>query len=174
MMWPDKRYKVIYADPPWPMKFVPRKVRPKQLDMPYRVMTIEDIKGLPVNGIANQDGCHLFLWATHKYLPIAFDVMASWGFKYNCCLTWDKGYGFTPFSFMWSTEFLLYGQLPNRWVRPIGVGRHKTMINHKPMGHSVKPDIVRDMIVNFIGDVPRVELFARKKVDGWDAWGDEV
>ena len=41
-------------------------------------------------------------------------------------------------------------------------------------GHSKKPDEVRQRIVELLGDVPRIELFARKRVNGWDAWGDEI
>ncbi len=41
-------------------------------------------------------------------------------------------------------------------------------------GHSQKPDEARDKIIELAGDLPRVELFAREKTDGWDAWGNEV
>jgi len=170
----SKKYNIIYADPPWPMKVIPRKVRPKQLDMPYSVMTYEDICNLPVQNICDDNECHLFLWTTQKWLPKAFYVMECWGFKYNCTITWDKTYGFTPFSFMWSTEFLLYGQLKGKWKRPKGIGKFKTCHQHKPIGHSIKPHLFRQIIMGFCGDLPRIELFARKKILGWDVWGNEV
>lgn len=176
-----KRYQIIYADPPWPIKIISRHVRPHQLDMPYKIMTYDEICQLPVRDICDQETCHLFLWTTQKWLPKAFKVMGDWGFQYNCTLTWDKTYGFTPFSFMWSTEFLLYGQLKGKWQRPLGVGKFKTCFTEKPREHSVKPDTVRDMIVSFCGDLPRIELFARPRVnmfgrntEGWDCWGNEV
>jgi len=176
-----KKYQIIYCDPPWPIKIISRQVRPKQLDMPYKTMTLEDICNLPIQSIADDKECSLFLWTTHKYLPKAFEVMDRWGFSYNCTITWNKTYGFTPFSFMWSTEFLLYGQLKNKWVRQPGVGKFKTCFEHKPLGHSIKPDLFRKVIKGFCGkDKPAIELFARKeeslfnKFDGWDVWGNEV
>jgi len=176
----NKKYQIIYADPPWPIKKMPRQVRPKQLDMPYKTMTFKDICSLPIQDISDENECNLFLWTTHKWLPKAFSVMESWGFGYNCTITWDKGYGFTPYSFMWSSEFLLYGQLKNKWVRQPGIGKHKTVIKHKPIGHSIKPQIFRDTIKLFCGDKPAIELFARPisplfpKTPGWDVWGNEV
>ena len=40
--------------------------------------------------------------------------------------------------------------------------------------HSKKPDIIRNKIVEFCGDIPRIELFARQKTEGWDIWGNEI
>ena len=181
--FPNKKYQIIYADCPWNIKIISRQVRPKQLDMPYKRMSYEEICKLPVKEICDDNQCHLFLWTTHKWLPKAFKVMEDWGFKYNCTLTWNKTYGFTPFSFMWSTEFLLYGQLKDKWKRPIGVGKFKTCFTEKPTEHSRKPSMVRNMIIGFCGDLPRIELFARPPKDllfedesykGWDVWGNEV
>jgi len=169
-----KKYKIIYADPPWPIKIISRRVRPKQLDMPYKIMNLEDICKLPVRTIADENECNLFLWTTHKYLPKAFQVLEAWGFSYNCTLTWNKTYGFTPFSFMWSTEFILYGQLKDKWVKQPGIGKYKTCHESKPIGHSVKPQVFRDIITGFCGEKPRIELFARQKTEGWDVWGNEV
>lgn len=169
----NKKYQIIYADPPWPIKIISRRVRPKQLDMPYKRMSVAEIKLLPVWTLLNPSGCHLFLWATHKYLPEAFKVMEFWGFKYHCCLTWDKTYGFTPFSFMWSTEFCLYGQLKDKWMKPSRIGL-KTLITEKPTGHSTKPKSMYKLIETYCGDLPRIELFARQKVEGWNCWGNEV
>ena len=181
--FPNKKYQIIYADPPWNIKIISRQVRPKQLDMPYKRMSYEDICNLPVKDICNQEHCHLFLWTTHKWLPKAFKVMENWGFQYNCTLTWDKTYGFTPFSFMWSTEFCLYGQLKNKWKNPIGIGKFKTCFMEKPREHSRKPERMKEIIMGFCGDLPRIELFARPPKDllfedenykGWDLWGNEV
>ena len=167
-----KKYQIIYADPPWPIKNISKRVRPKQLDMPYKRMNTTDIKLLPVWKIIDPGGCHLFLWTTHKYLPEAFKIMDFWGFNYHCCLTWNKTYGFTPFSFMWSTEFCLYGQLPKKWLRPKRIGI-KTLITEKPTKHSSKPQAMYELIEEYAnGD--KIELFARKRREGWDCWGNEV
>lgn len=171
--FPDKKYQIIYADPPWNIKIILRKVRPKQLDMSYSRMSLKQIKELPIQNIVSKNGCHLFLWTTHKYLPRAFEVMSSWGFEYHCTLTWDKTYGFTPFSFMWSTEFCLYGQIKGKWIRPNKIGI-KTLIREKPTKHSRKPLAMIRLVDSFCGDLARIELFARYRVEGWDAWGDEI
>ncbi len=173
MKFPDKKYKIIYADPPWNVSQFSRIVRPSQKPHPYSKMKLTDIKKMDVRSIADDEGCHLFLWTTHKWLPKAFEVMEAWGFKYHCTLTWNKTFGFTPFSFMWSTEFCLYGQLKGKWMKPEKFGI-KTLIDEKPTRHSKKPMKMVNLIESFCGDLNRIELFARDKKEGWDAWGDEV
>jgi len=175
-----KKYQIIYADPPWKIHFLGRKLTRPNQHSKYEFMDVEDIKNLPIRNIVNKNGCHLFLWATHKYLPYAFEVMKSWGFKYHCCLTWDKTYGITPYSFMFSTEFCLYGQIPDKWIKPKGFGI-KTLITEKPTEHSRKPFAMRKLILDYCGNLPRLELFARERKDmfgsdleGWDVWGNEV
>ena len=167
----DKKYQIIYADPPWPMKLISRHVRPKQLDMPYKVMDLASIKLLPVWNLIDSAGCHLFLWTTHTYLPHAFKVMDMWGFDYHCCLTWDKTYGFTPFSFMWSTEFCLYGQVKDKWIKPARIGL-KTLITEKPTKHSAKPIAMYELIEQY-STGNKLELFSRNHRENWDCWGNE-
>jgi N6-adenosine-specific RNA methylase IME4 len=168
-----KKYQIIYADPPWNVSLFSRTVRPQQLPHPYPKMKLEDIKSLPVKDIADQNGSHLFLWTTHKWLPKAFEVMQAWGFNYHCCLTWDKTYGFTPFSFMWSTEFCIYGQIKGKWMKLRKMGE-KTLVREKPQKHSKKPQSMRKLILKACGDLSRIELFAREKTPGWDVLGNEV
>lgn len=168
-----KKYQIIYADPPWKIHFLGRKeTRPNQ-SPDYKFMDLEDIKNLPVKNIADENGCHLFMWTTHKNLPFSFDVMTAWGFKYHCCITWDKTFGITPYSFMFSTEFCLYGQIPKKWLKPKKMGT-KTLFTCKPNGHSKKPQMMRSLIEQHCGELQRIELFAREKTIGWDVWGNEV
>lgn len=173
LTFPNKKYQIIYVDPPWSIKLISRQMRPYQLDLPYTTMSLEDIKNLPIKKIIDyENGCHLFLWTTHKFLPLTFSILDFWGFKYHCCLTWDKTFGFTPFSFMWSTEFCLYAQLKNKWIKPDKIGL-KTLITEKSTKHSRKPISMRKLIEEFCGNLPKIELFAREKFVGWDYWGDE-
>ena len=89
-----QKFKTIVVDPPWKYgkwgKANP-KSRPNGIDynLPYDYMTIDEIKGLPIRNLAD-DNCELYLWTTQKYLPIAFDVLRVWGFKYCQTLTWCK------------------------------------------------------------------------------------
>ena len=86
---PNKKYNIIYADPPWQIKKIKRSVRPNQIKMDYPTMKLEDIKNLKVQNLT-EDNCVLFLWTIQKYLKDAFDVMQEWGFRYQRTITWDK------------------------------------------------------------------------------------
>jgi len=167
-----KKYQIIYADPPWPVEKIKRKVRPNQIKMDYPTMTLTEIRalGIPLQScMANS--CKLFLWATHKYLPIAFDVMKWWGFQYQRTITWDKQNGMCLFGFHHRTEFLLFGYKGKIEMYPKQKA-FPTIVVAKSARHSEKPNIFREFIEPF-GE-PRLELFARQKADGWDCWGNEV
>ena len=169
-----KKYQVIYADPPWSISnFLQRKEsRPNQGDLKYQKMTMEQIVGLPVNQIS-QENCCLFIWATQKFLPQVFNVVDKWGFKYHLTLTWDKMNGLCLCGFHRRTEFLIFaykGKLP---VFP----KKKTIpsllqYSSKKLRHSQKPDEIRNLVGTF-GET-RIELFARQKTEGWDVWGNEI
>ena len=168
--FPDKKYQIIYADPPWPVKKILRKSRPNQIEMDYPIMSIEEIKNLAVRDLADINST-LWLWTTHAYLPKAFEVMALWGFKYQRTITWDKHNGMCLFGFHHRTEFLLFGYkgklpiYPSRKAFP-------TLITASSYRHSAKPQIFRDLIAPF--GLNKIELFAREKTEGWDAWGNEI
>jgi len=168
--FPDKKYQIIYADPPWAVKKIIRKTRPNQIEMDYPTMSLDEIKALPVGSIAEDNSC-LFLWTTHAYLPKAFGVMDAWGFRYQRTITWDKQNGMCLFGFHHRTEFLLFGyrgkieMYPRRKAIP-------TIVQAKSERHSAKPQIFRDLIAPF-GE-SRIELFARQRTKGWDVWGNEV
>lgn len=165
-----KKYQIIYADPPWDVKKIIRKTRPNQVVMDYPTMSLDAIKKLPIQDIAD-DKSVLFLWTTHAYLPKSFEVIDAWGFKYQRAITWDKNNGMCLFGFHHRTEFLLFGykgkieMYPKRKAFP-------TMVVAKSDYHSSKPQVFRDLIAPF-GNT-KIELFARQKTEGWDVWGNEV
>ena len=168
--FPNKKYNIILADPPWPIKKIQRKVRPNQKDMDYPTMSIEEILNLPVQSLCDNT-CVLFLWTIQKYLRDAFDVVEKWGFKYQRTITWDKQNGMCLFGFHHRTEFVLFGykgkieMYPKRKTVP-------TIWVEKSPKHSKKPDGFQKAIEVF-GD-RRIELFARRAIDGWDVWGNEI
>ena len=170
MDFPNKKYNIIYADPPWKIKKIKRKSRPNQIKMDYPVMELEDIKNLPVKNIS-KDNSVLFLWTIQKYLKDSFDVMNQWGFKYQRTITWDKGNGMCLFGFHHRTEFLLFGYKGKLEMYPKRKN-FPTLINAKSKYHSSKPGIFRELIKPF-GD-KKIELFAREKTEGWDVWGNQV
>jgi N6-adenosine-specific RNA methylase IME4 len=143
------------------------------LPLPYPTMTVDEIKALPVNTLAD-DNCELYLWTTQKYLPHAFGVIEAWGFKYCQTLIWCKqprgtGQGgvYCP-----TNEFLLLARIGKApIVKRIDSTWFLTKRPHN--SHSTKPEFFQDMIEQ-VSNPPRIELFARRKRIGWDVWGNEV
>lgn len=170
-----KKYQIIYADPAW--SYQDKSCNGNASDH-YKTMSIKDICNLNVGGVADTD-CVLFLWVTYPLLKEGLQTMEAWGFKY-------KTIGFQWLKKNKKADSFFYGL--GRWTRGntecclIGVkGKPKRLSNRvsqliieRIQGHSKKPDIVRDKIVELMGDLPRVELFARQKVEGWDSWGNEI
>lgn len=175
--FPDKKYQIIYADPPWTYNDK-RGGTPRWGAIQYNTMTQEEIKQLPVQDITDKD-CVLFMWATMPLLQEALDVIKSWGFKYKTCgFCWVKqnpsGKGIYSGLGQWvqgNAELCLLATKGH----PHRISKCVKQIVMSPRGiHSRKPPEVRERIVELLGDVPRIELFARERVDGWDAWGNEV
>ena len=179
--FPNKKYQIIYADPPWKYEtwteLKTEKLRKKCGSLCYPSMTLSQICELPIKKIAD-DECILFIWITMPKLNEVFKVIEAWGFIYKtCAFTWVKqnpsGNGVYSGLGHWTLanpELCLlatHEKFPKR-VNPI-----KQLIFAPRSIHSKKPDIVRDKIIELVGDLPRIELFARYKVKGWDAWGNE-
>ena len=173
MSLPEKKYKTIYADPPWPERGGGKIKR--GADRHYPLMRIEDIAALPVTDLADPEGCHLYLWATNNYLPAALEVMAAWGFRYITTITWIKDRMGLGQYFRGMTEHCLFGVLGKLSYKTIdGKRQQGTTGFYAPKGrHSQKPEEMRQMIEK-VSYGPRIELFARQIAPGWDAWGNEV
>jgi N6-adenosine-specific RNA methylase IME4 len=159
------------VDPPWPVKKIVRRVRPNQKHcLDYPTMQIDEITALPIPTISADDSV-LFLWTTHAFLPTSFNIMSSWGFRYQRTLTWDKQNGMCLFGFHHRTEFCLFGykgkleMYPRRKAIP-------TCFVAKSGRHSEKPKEFYDMVSIF--GSPCLDVFARCERQGWDVWGNEV
>jgi len=167
------KYQIIYADPPWQYD---ENWGNGAVIHHYVSMLLNDICALPVSKIAD-DNCHLYLWVTNPFIREGLEVVDAWGFQYKQLLTWVKteanmainmGLGYY---FRVATEhciFAVRGKLP-RLDKSI-----KNVFLAPQTKHSKKPEIFRDLIIRHSGDLPRIELFARQKVEGWDCWGNEV
>jgi N6-adenosine-specific RNA methylase IME4 len=175
--FPLRKYEIIYADPPWQYND-PKNNDPKMGGITYPTMTLNDICEMPVRDISERN-CSLFLWATMPMLTEALQVIHSWGFKYTtCAFTWVKlnpsGEGIYSGLGHWTNgnaELCLFAKKG----APKRIAKNVKQIVMAPRGrHSAKPDEVRHRIVQLVGDLPRIELFARQRTDGWDAWGNEV
>ncbi len=178
------RYRTIVADPPWPISDFPKwfaseaeGVTPR----PYDVMSVDEIKALPVKDWAEGDkwhvngdrgGCNLFLWTTTQFLVAAHEVCEAWRFKPTAVLVWCKparpgGLGGT---FKANVEFVVVAR---RGSPPRATSSSGTRWFQWPVGaHSQKPEAFLDMVEN-ISPGPYLEMFARRARFGWDYWGDE-
>lgn len=179
MIFPDKKYGVIYADPAW--EFNNKKTGGSMKSgaaANYSTMTLDDLKALPVQEIADDD-CALVMWWVGSQPQEALDLVKSWGFELK-----------TMTGFVWTKltrnnkQFFGMGY----WTRagaecciiavkgkPKPASHNVRSVVSSVVGkHSEKPAEIRDHIVELFGDVPRIELFARQRAEGWDAWGDEV
>lgn len=168
---PSGQYRCIVIDPPWDMQKIEREDRPRQGEyLDYPTMTLEDIAALPVRDLAFADGCHLYLWTTHKYLPDALSLVAGWGFHYQCLMTWVKPGGMTPYSWMYNTEHVLFARMGDLPLLKNGM---KLSFDAPAIGHSIKPDVFYERVL-LASPEPRYEMFARRERDGFIGWGNEA
>lgn len=173
-----KKYNIIYADPPWQFRVYSDKGKGRSAENHYPTMSIKDICELPIKELAD-DNCVLFMWITYPTLKEAMSVIESWGFKYKTvAFVWVKQNKKSPTLF-WGLGY---------WTRanseicilatkgsPKRVSAKVHQIIMTPVEiHSKKPKEVKERIVELLGDLPKIELFARQSTDGWDVWGNEI
>lgn len=189
--FPNKKYQIIYADPPWSYKVWTEDKKQAQgcAKKHYQTMSIKDICDLPVKQITDQN-CKLFLWATPPCLPEALQTIEAWGFEYKTVVfAWiktnkrqdQKQLSFLPIDFIdrfygighWTAsniELCLGALMPNGKLNRQSKSISQIVLAPR-REHSRKPDEIREKIVELCGNISRIELFARQRVDGWDAWG---
>lgn len=170
-----KKYSIVYADPPW--QYEQKGVEGAAAKI-YPTMPLEELCRLPVANLTEKDAV-LFLWTTFPMLPNALQLIKAWGFRYkNTAFLWLKqnksGRGW-----YFGLGFWTRGNAEICLLATKGHPKRKSNRVHQfiisPLReHSRKPDETREKIVELIGDLPRIELFAREKTDGWDAWGNEI
>jgi len=173
------KFEIILADPPWPYQGYAKKEGWRTSVSHYKTMSIDDIKSLNIASIAAEN-CALFLWSTGAMLPTTIAIMEVWGFRYktmgfvfiktNKDGTYKKGMGWWTRQ---NAEFCLLGLRGQ--PRRVDASVHSVVVAPFTR-HSAKPPIVRKRIVQLMGDVPRVELFARQEneyVEGWIRTGLE-
>ena len=189
----DDNYNIIYADPPWSYTRTIGNGTIRRTDgqSHYPTMSVDSLRqiGYHVQRISRKNSA-LLLWATLPNLPAALQVMESWGFKYKTCwCTWVKtnkagdkpffGVGYYTRS---NAELCLLGvkgriasfkNLVEDEVRDGNPNAMSSICIEPPRQHSRKPETVRNNIVTFFGDVPRIELFAREQSPGWCVLGNQ-
>lgn len=171
----NKKYDIIYAAPPWQYRNMGNIQA--TANSHYNTMSQEEINNLPVDKLS-KDNSILFLWATFPKIQEALDTIKAWGFEYKTVeFVWIKKNknGGNFFGVGWYTksnaEICL---IATKGKPPKQSNKVSQIIETIREEHSKKPQQVRDKIIEFCGDLPRVELFARQAVEGWDCWGNEA
>lgn len=171
----NKKYQIILADPPW-NESGGGKIK-RGADRHYPLMKTKDICELPVPDITDEN-CHLYLWVTNNHLQDGLDVIKAWGFKYKTAITWVKDRIGLGQYFRGQTEHCLFavkGMIPYKVID----GKRQqavTYFNAVRKKHSQKPETMREFIekVSDRDGFNKIELFARERFLGWDAWGNEI
>ena len=171
---PTKLYRTVVIDPPWKVvcNLTNEKFYRTGRKLPYETMTDEEILNFPINDFADRE-CDLFLWVTHTKLPIGLKILQKWGFKYHVLLTWDKQSGVCINGFYRKTEFVIYAYRGKQGIN-VGEGNYiPTLFGEKAKRHSQKPNKFYELICKRTLE-PRIDIFARRKHYGFDAWGNQV
>ncbi|OBX05390.1 modification methylase [Gallibacterium genomosp. 3] len=185
---PNKRYDVIYADPPWDyggkMQYDKSSIKTENIgfeknvfisaaNFQYPTLKLKQLKELDVNSISADD-CLLFMWTTGPHLANSIELGEAWGFEYKTvAFVWDKQIHNPGRYTLSQTEFVLVfkkGRIPT----PRGVRNVRQLLSVKRGKHSEKPDHIIEAITRMFPQQQKIELFARRSYTGWDNWGIEV
>jgi len=167
---PEGKYNTIVIDPDWPIDKIHRDMIPQGKDLEYgeKRTSLEAIENLKMPASKN---CHLFLWTTQKYLPISFEILKGWGFKYIFTMVWCKTGGFQPFNLpQYNCEFAVYGRIGSPEF--LETKSFFTCFHGKRREHSRKPKEFYDLIRRVCPE-PRIDIFSREQIEGFESWGDE-
>lgn len=179
----NKKYNIIYLDPPWEYKqqqinfqhYESGKKYINSVKEHYPTMSKNELYGMKsvINNINDSSSCLLFMWATCPNLDLAIDLGREWGFEFKTvAFVWDKqrtNYGFYTLSQCELCLVFKKGKIPKKDVNNI-----KQFLSEHVGKHSTKPTEVRNRIDLMFSKHPRIELFARQQIAGWDCWGNEV
>ena len=177
-----RAYKVVYADFPWPYYGDPNK--DQAAGKHYSLMTEQEVLSFPMRDLFDGHGV-LFLWATGPKMDLAYEAIKAWKlYARGIAYVWIKtrkdgkpiaGQGCRPTLVKQMDEYVI-GVTTCKTGRPLKILTERQGQNvFAPRGrHSEKPEEVRRRIEELCGDVPRIELFARRRATGWDAWGNQV
>lgn len=166
----DRRYPVIYADPPWQYDFSPSNDR--SIENHYPTMPIEDILAMDVAALATPDAM-LFLWAPPSFIKKGIAVLEAWGFELASSMVWDKDRIGTGIYFRQQHEYLLLGKRGDP-ITPVPGTQPASVLRIPRAEHSAKPVEIYDIIERMYPGLPKIELFSRSPRLGFDAWGNQA
>lgn len=185
---PNKKYDIIYADPPWDyggkMQFDKSSKKDINIDFKknvfissasfkYPTVKLAELKKIDLSKISAPD-CLLFMWTTGPQLANAIELGESWGFEFKTiAFIWDKmAHNPGQYTLSQTEQCLVFkkGRIPN----PRGIRNAKQFFQSPRSKHSEKPEYVIDNITKMFPQQKKIELFARRTYPGWDAWGLEA
>lgn len=162
-------YDVIVIDPPWPMEKIERDERPNQSQFDYPVMSEVDLANL---SIPTADGCHVWVWTTHKHMPMALRLLDAWALKYVCTFVWHKPGGFQPFGLpQYNCEFAIYARKGTPQF--IDTKAFPVCFDAPRGAHSEKPEAFYETVRRVTAG-RRLDMFNRRMIEGFDGWGNET
>ena len=185
---PNKKYQVIYADPPWDyggkMQYdkttiksenenFEREIFISSATFKYPTLKLKELEQLNVTSIADDD-CILFMWTTGPQMENAIKLGTAWGFEYKTvAFVWDKMVHNPGRYTLSQTEFVLAFKT-GKFPTPRGARNIRQLLSVHRGEHSVKPYQVIEGITKMFPQQNKIELFARNNYEGWDNWGLEI
>ena len=174
--FPNKKYNTIVIYCPWEISMTGKvKRRENRAEkLPYKTMTLKEIKEIPIGDIANK-GCHVYCWTTNKMLKESFEVLKEWNVNFHLVMPLVKPSGIAPcMGYVFASEFCLLGFYGKPMQKFKKTGKLNWIKSFNKAGtHSSKPEEFYNL-VNEMSPEPRIDIFARKKHEGFDSWGDEI
>ena len=165
---PEGLYSVAVIDPPWPMSPIHVGDASNRPDIGYATMTVDEITAL----VLPATDAHVFLWTTQRFLPDAFRCFDAWGVRYVCWYFWIKPGGPKPLRLpTYNVEPVLYGRIVKP-SEPRDEADWRTGFSAPRGAHSEKPGVFYETIRRVYAG-PRIDMFSRRRIDGFDPWGDE-
>lgn len=185
---PNKKYQVIYADPPWDYggktQYDKSVIKSQNVEFEkniflssasfqYPTIKLKQLKELNIESISDNN-CLLFMWTTGPQMANSIELGEAWGFEYKTvAFVWDKMVHNPGRYALSQTEFVLAFK-KGKFPQPRGARNVRQFIQVHRREHGVKPVEVIDGITKMFPTQEKIELFARNKYDGWDSWGLET
>lgn len=174
------KYSIVYLDPPWDYKGQTQHGAPCGVANStggaashYAQLTLAQLKTMPVMELCEKDAL-CYMWVTGPHLDQGIELMKALGFQYvTMAFVWDKRRVNPGYYTMSQCEFVLLGKR-GRIPQPRGARNVRQMLRRTRTSHSRKPKAVARRIERMFPEQRKLELFSRRRLSGWEAWGNEV